>query len=252
MKSTKLTEVLTAEEYCAKRDEIVALLTQAVEKLGEAESLLCTVANYGFSFDRNTFYGVNDPGRRLKSIRDLTKQVDRKMWDRVIELGKFRELMTVNEQRKIADHLEQCPPLTIESVKATLATLMANRPNMLQDLVQTAFLERDKKYKSNAGMGISRRQVINNVFDRYGFRSWGSRAADRLDDICKALSIITGVEKPHVLQKLERDTEITDFGGVRFKAFQNGNVHIFIEDKAILNKLNDVLAGSFGSKVGNI
>lgn len=46
--------------------------------------------------------------------------------------------MTVNEQRKISEQLEKCPPVTLETVKATFATLKANRPNMLQDLVSTA------------------------------------------------------------------------------------------------------------------
>lgn len=253
MIGTKLSEIMTAEDYCAKRDEIVMLVTKAVDALGQADSLLKTMANYGFSFDRYSFYGIGDEGKRIDSINQLTKQADKKIWDSIVEIGKFRELMTVNEQRKISEQLEKCPPVTLETVKATFATLKANRPNMLQDLVSTAFIERDKKFKTNGGMGISKKQIINNVFCKYGYTSWGSRACDRLEDICKAIAMVSGCEKPNITQILQRSSEHVDFNGaVRFKAFQNGNVHLWIEDKHIIDRLNDILSGAMGAKVGNI
>ena len=80
---------MTAEDYCAKRDEIVMLVTKAVDALGQADSLLKTMANYGFSFDRYSFYGIGDEGKRIDSINQLTKQADKKIWDRIVEIGKL-------------------------------------------------------------------------------------------------------------------------------------------------------------------
>ena len=90
------------------------------------------------------------------------------------------------------------------------------------------------------------------MFCRYGFTNWGSRPCDRLEDITKACALLLGYEKPHITNILKQDSEHLAFDGrVKYKAFKNGNVHIWIEDSQLLNKLNDVLAGAMGSKIGN-
>lgn len=253
MKGNELKERLNANQLCERRNEIVTLITKAMETLGEADALLHTLCKYGFTFDRNTIYSPSDSGRRLKTIEDLTKQADRKIWDHIVELGQFRDLMTVKEQRRISEQLEDCPPVTIDNVTATFSSLLSNRPNMLQDLVETAFLERSSGYKSNDGNKINKRQVVNGVYCKYGFTNWGSRPCDRLDDIVKAISLLTGFEKPHITNILKDKSEYIGFEGkVKFKAFQNGNVHIWIQDKKLLDKLNDVLSGAMGNKIGTL
>lgn len=245
-----LAEKLNANDICNRRTEIITLITKALESLAEADILLKTITDRGLHFDRNTITSQSMPSHKMQAIETLTKQVDSQIWNRIIELGEFRKLMTINEQRKIADQIETCPPVTIENVTATFASLLANRPNMLQDLVETSFLERSKGYKSNAGNKINKKQVIDGVFDRYGYTNFGWRPCDRLDDITKALALVAGLEKPNILQLLRRDTEYLAFNGaVKYKAFKNGNVHITILDKRLLDKLNDVLAGAMGAKL---
>lgn len=252
MKSTAIKERLNAQQLCDRRKDIVTLITKAMETLSEADMLLKTLCNYGFTFDRNTIYSPSDPAQKLRTIQEMTKQADRKIWDHIVELGQFRELMTIKEQRKINDALESCPPVTIETVTATFAELLANRPNMLQDLVETAFIERSSGYKSNSGNKINKKQVINRVFCRYGFSNWGSRPCDRLEDLTKAVAILLGMEKPHITNILTKEREHIAFEGkVKYVAYQNGNVHVTILDKILLDKLNDVLAGAMGAKIGH-
>ena len=251
MNTTAIAEKLSAESICERRDEIVSLLTQSIECLSQADMLLKTLSKHGFSFDRNTIYSLSTPSNKIKTIENLTKQADSKIWQRIVELGKFKELMTVKQQRVLAEQIDACPPVTIDTVKATFSELLSNRPNMLQDLVETAFLERSSGFKSNGGNKINKRQVVDGVFGRYGFTNWGSRPCDRLEDITKACAILLGYEKPHITNILKQDSEHLAFDGrVRFKAFKNGNVHIWIEDSELLDKLNDVLAGAMGAKVG--
>ncbi len=251
MKSTTIAEKLNAELMCERRNEIVSLLTQSIECLSQADTLLKTLSTHGFSFDRNTIYSPSTPSNKIKTIENLTKQADSKIWQRIVELGKFQELMTVKQQRTIAEQIEACPPVTIETVTATFSELLSNRPNMLQDLVETAFLERSSGFKSNKGNQVNKRQVVEGVFCRYGFTNWGSRPCDRLEDITKACAILLGYEKPHITNILRQDSEHLAFDGrVKYKAFKNGNVHIWIEDSQLLDKLNDVLAGAMGAKLG--
>lgn len=251
IKSKEIAEKLSAESICSKRDEIVSLLNQSMECLSLADTILKTLSTHGFSFDRNTIYSPSNPSSKIKSLEALTRQADQKIWQRIVEIGKFQELMTVKQQRVLAEQIERCPPVTIDTVTATFSELLANRPNMLQDLVETSFLERSSGYKSNSGNKINKRQVVNGVFCRYGYTNWGSRPCDRLDDIVKAIAILLGMEKPHIVNILKVDSEHIAFEGkVKFKAFKNGNVHILIEDAQLLDKLNDVLAGAMGAKVG--
>lgn len=251
--SKELAEKLSAESICKRRDEIIILLTQSMECLSQADTLLKTLSVHGFSFDRNTICNPSNPSSKIKTIDSLTKQADSKIWQRIVELGRFQDLMTVKQQRVLAEQIEKCPPVTIDTVTATFADLLSNRPNMLQDLVETSFLERSSGYKSNQGMKINKRQVVNGVFCKYGFTNWGSRPCDRLEDITKALALLLGYEKPHITNILKVDSEHTAFDGkVRYKAFKNGNVHIWIEDAQLLDKLNDVLSGAMTGKVGSL
>lgn len=253
IKSKEVTERLNASTMCERRDEAVLLIHKAMEALSDADKILTSVAKYGFSFHRDIIYSVGNDANKMKAIDNLTKQVDEKMWSRVVELGQFRDLMTVVQQRKLSDELSKCPPFTIETVTATVGELLNNRPNMLQDLIETSFTERSKGFKSNEGMKINKRQVINNVFCRYGMMNRGYRQVDRLDDIVKVISVLLGCEIPHVSSSLAINSESIEFDGkVRFKAFKNGSVHIWVECEDLLNKLNDVLAGAMGAKVGSL
>lgn len=252
MKSTSLKERLNANQLCERRGEIVTLITKAIEALSEAETLLKTMCDRGFSFDRDTIYSPSSPEQKMRTIDNLTRQADRIIWDHIVNLGKFRELMTVKQQRRIDSELELCPPVTIETVTATFSELLSNRPNMLHDLVETSFLERSSGYKSNQGNKINKKQVVSGVFCKYGYANWGSRPCDRLDDITKAISIIIGMEKPYVTNILSREREYLAFEGkVKYVAYNNGNVHVSILDNQILDKLNDLLSGAMGAKVGS-
>ena len=252
-KSTEVIERLTASQMCQKRDEAIALIHKSMEALSEADKILTGVAKYGLAFQRDTLHNIGNDAYKMRAIDNLTKQIDSKLWAKVVDLGQFRDLMTVVQQRKLSEQMADCPPFTIETVTATVGELLSNRPNMLQDLIETSFTERAKGFKSNQGMKINKRQVINNVFCRYGMMNRGYRQVDRLDDIVKAISVLLGCDNPHVSSLLKVDNEITEFDGkVRFKAFKNGNVHIWIECEDLLNKLNDVLAGAMGAKVGEI
>lgn len=251
MQSTQLKERLNARQICERRDQIIGLITSALEKLGEADQLLETITHRGLSFDRSTICSPSSVNHRSESIKKLTKQTDQKLWRHIVELGQFQDLMSVKQQRIIDEQLEQCPPLTYESVTATFGDLLNNRPNMLQDLVETAFLERSSGYKSNKGMKIGRKHVLHRVYNKFGFSNYGY-ASDRLRDITKAIAVLEGVEAPHVVNILSSQHEFEWLSHrVVFKSFQNGNVHVQIHDQTIVDELNDVLAGAMGAKVGD-
>lgn len=248
--SNQIMERLNAKEICERRDQIEVQIIKAMDALGEADRLLKTICTHGFYFDRNVFYSPSEPSNRSKASKTLMQQADRKLWDRVIELGQFKDLMSVKQKRVIDEQIENCPRLSYETLTATFGELLQNRPNLLKDLIETAFIERNKEFKSNQGMKIKKKHIVGKVFCKYGFNMHGY-ASERLEDITKAIAFLEGEEIPHIVNILSDSFEYSWLGGrVEFKSFQNGNVHVFIKDQLIIDRLNDVLSGAMGAKVG--
>ncbi|ELP5729230.1 DUF4942 domain-containing protein [Vibrio vulnificus] len=243
-------ERLNARQICERRDQIEALLTQAISLIGEADSLLKTVSNYGLSFDRHTFYDPSDQSQRAKSLKTLITQVDGKLWGYILELGQFRELMSAEKRICIDKDMETPPRLTYETLTATFNDLLNDRVNMLQDLTESVFKTRSSDFKSNLGHKLNKRLVFANVFCRYGWRY----QTDLLEDACKVFSVLTGCPSPFVVNLLSEATEplIAFDGKVKFVAYQNGNVHVWILDKELEHKINDVLNGCFDGQLPDI
>lgn len=246
----ELKERLNAKQICERRDQIEALLTQAISLLGEADSLLKTVSKYGLTFDRHTFYSPSEQVQRTNSLKTLTTEVDKKMWQHILDLGQFRQLMSADKRQAIDKDMENPPRLTYGSLTATFNDLLNDRANMLQDLTESVFKSRNSDYKSNQGHKLNKRLVFENVFCRHGF----SYQSDLLEDACRIFSVLTGCPTPNIVNLLSESTEpLLDFEGkVRFVAYQNGNVHVWILDKELEHKINDVLNGCFEGQLPDI
>ncbi len=244
-----LKERLNARQICERRDQIEALLTHAVILMGEADSLLKTMNAHGLSFTKDTFYSPSDQSQRAKSLKMLMTEVDRTLWNRVLELGQFRALMSADKRKDIDNDMENPPRLTYETLTATFNSLLNDRVNMLQDLTESVFLNRSSSYKSNEGHKLNKRLIFNHVF----CQKWGWRyQADLLDDACKVFSVLTGCPSLDVVNLLSKDKEtplVAFDGKVKFVAFQNGNVHVWLLDKDLEHKINDVLNGCFDGQL---
>ncbi|RZQ97122.1 DUF4942 domain-containing protein [Vibrio vulnificus] len=245
-----LKERLNARQICERRDNIEALLTQAVSLLGEADSLMKSIHSLGLCFDRGTFYSPSEQDKRARTVGSLMKQVDRKMWNHILELGQFRELMSADKRKSIDKDMENPPRLSYDTLTATFTDLLNDRVNMLQDLTESVFKNRSSSYKSNSGHKLNKRLVFSNVFCKYGWRY----QSDLLEDACKVFSVLSGCPAPHIINILSSSKEplIAFEGKVKFVPFQNGNVHVWLLDKELEHKINDVLNGCFDGQLPDI
>ncbi len=92
--------------------------------------------------------------------------------------------------------------------------------------------------------------MFHNVFCKYGWRY----QSDLLEDACKIFAVLTGCSSPEIVSILSEAHEplIAFDGNVKFVAYQNGNVHVWILDNEIENKVNDILNGCFDGQLPNI
>ena len=247
---TELKERLNANQICERRVQIEGMLNQAVDLLGEADSLMQTISTHGLSFDRNTFYSLSERNQRARSLEKLTGQVNSKFWDHILELGQFRELMSAEKRKQIDKDMENPPALTYATLTATFNDLLGDRVNMLQDLTESVFKSRSSEYKSNQGHKLNKRLIFNNVFGKYGFRY----QSDLLTDACRVFAVLTGIESPEVVSILSEAQEpVFAFdGAVKFVVYQNGNVHVWILDKELEHKVNNILNGCFDGQLPEV
>ncbi|CAH0543224.1 DUF4942 domain-containing protein [Vibrio marisflavi] len=247
---TELKERLNAKQICERKIQIKGMLNQAVELLGEADSLMKTVSTYGLNFDRNTFYSPSEQTQRARSLKNLTGQVNSKFWDYILELGQFRQLMSAKKRKQIDTDMQNPPPLTYDTLTATFNDLLGDRANLLQDLTESVFKSRSSQYKSNQGHKLNKRMIFNNVFCKNGSRY----QSDLLTDACRVFSVLTGVDAPEIVSILSEAQEpVFAFGGaVKFVAFQKGSVHVWILDKELEHKVNNILNGCFDGQLTEV
>ncbi|MCG6230277.1 DUF4942 domain-containing protein [Vibrio furnissii] len=245
--NNSLRERLNAYQICERRDQIEACITQAVSLLGEADSLLKTICDFGLSFDRNTFYDLSDAHQRYKSIRKLTVQVDKKLWSHIFELGQFRDLMSAEKYKSVDNDLDTPPQLTYDTLTATFNDLLNDRVNMLQNLTESVFKHRSRSFVSNTGHKLNKRLIFEKVFSSDVWRV----QKHLIEDACKVFSVLTGCPVPEVISILEVSDEplIAFDGKVKFVAYQNGNVHVWLLDRELEYKINDVLNGCFDGQL---
>ncbi|MGR5178842.1 DUF4942 domain-containing protein [Vibrio mediterranei] len=155
--------------------------------------------------------------------------------------------MSADKRSEIDKDMENPPSLTYATLTATFSDLLKNRVNMLQDLTESVFKNRSSDYKSNRGHKLNKRLVFNNVFCKYGWRY----QSDLLEDACRIFSVLTGCDSPHILNLLSESREplIAFDGAVKFVAYQNGNVHVWILDTGLEHKVNDLLNGVFDGQL---
>jgi len=244
----------TITSLAKERDEAVIELTKCIEAASQLAKIMSNTVQYGINLGREHFCLIDQDNKKVSVINKLTKEIDSKFWNKLIQMGEFRELMNSKRIDELNNQLRENPPaFTVDTATATLTKLINERPKLLTELVESAFKGRSKSHKSNGKMKIDKKQIFSSVFNQSGYTCSFSRSAEIINDICKAISILTGTKRDNVINKLVRGEELFTFDNkVKFKSFMNGNVHMTILDEDLINKLNDVLNGCYKGQIGSI
>lgn len=244
----------TISTLVKERDNAVVELTKCIEAASQLAKIMSNTVQFGVNLGRENFCLIEQDNKKISVINKLIKEIDSKFWNKTIQMGEFRELMNSKRIDELNDQLCNNPPaFTFNTATATLTQLIEERPKLLTELVESAFKGRSKTHNSNGRIKIDSKQIFSSIFNQSGHTCSFSHSAEIINDMCKAISILTGIKRSNVINELKLGEDLVTFEGkVKFKTFKNGNVHMFILDEDLTNKLNDVLNHCYKGQIGSI
>lgn len=194
-------------------------------------------------------------GNAYVHASDMRKNLLKSGWKAIYNLLSIPAIAPAKDCERFERELQDPPELTLDNVRATFGDYLLNpREHILRGLAE-AFCELDPAYKSHSKVkigvkGLPKRVIINSASSRYGY---GSK---RLTNMINALQTLRGL--PHVTyRQMDRDVWGKDIKcgdnevpeprlrGLRFKLFQNGNVHVFFDHDTCM-EINRGLAEYYG------
>lgn len=246
-KQMKLEVRHTIASLAKERDIAITKATIAVEAISDLMFTVSTATGRSIHREVSSFVGVENDGSKIHKIKMIKREVDVLFWQKLIKICQFKEIMHSKKYDQLESELyNNTPEFTVDNATATLTQLISELPDLLTELVRNTFTCRSKDHKSNGNMKLDKKQVYKSLLS-------SSHGENLLIDITRAISILEGVSNEYILRELNERREVVKYDGkVKFKAFLNGNVHVTFLDEDLLNKLNDVLAGAMGAKVGEI
>jgi hypothetical protein len=233
---------------------IEAILAERDAKVQAAERILAIVAaTPGFP----RLLCEQGRGRSELDPKDIARVADRDGWQRLIEETGLWSFMDQKARAEWEEHWGKLtfPPLTAENAEATIATLHADRGNMVARGVAECF-RRLQGYKTNRADRFGERMVLTRVVSEWG----NDYGADTLDDLNRVLHVLRGLPEPdHRRGAAMVLTEARHAAGSRqyvaafpfftVRVFKNGNGHVYLQHAADVQRLNKVLSLATGGSV---
>lgn len=189
-----------------------------------------------------------------KNLRIAKKTTDKSYWYKLLKESKLGITMNSRQYRNIVEQIEAHPvELQYDIAMETFLSLYQKRGQNFQEGLVEVFKSLSKKFKSHSAFKVQRRIIITNVFSDGFFRhDWDG---ELFRDAWKILYLLDGKD-PTAIDIADRPDEIIssgynkgltefNFGKFRVKTFANGNVHLWIDDEELLNKVNRIIANYY-------
>ncbi len=263
---------LNISSICAARDAALAQMDDAIGQIARgfalAREAAQTAKGASAGYQSHLAYETNqrvskdlfpdfDPeavAARYKSALDAA------IWVRVIEETRLKELMDRTERDQLDTQMMsgEMPEPSYDNIHATLERLNADAELIFQRGVARAFARLSPAFKSHDAFKIGRRMIFERVFDDWGHWSYmghGEAMRRTLADVERVFSQLSGQRSFGAIESAIEANRRAGWGarqsevqGSYFTArsFMNGNLHLWINDAALLAKVNRVLAAYYG------
>lgn len=241
------------------------LLTQAVAMIAEANALTPDAnlrdsvrqIKIGLAGElRNAdWYGVDRAENRARLVKNCIDRYDRDAWMLLLKRSRLGELMSSKDKDTYYQQLAKDPPaLTRESVIGTFTDLFGNRQATWRRSVVELFAGLAGGYKSHDIFKVSRRMILPNAM---GWSGWNlyTHVDDKVDDLQRVISVIQAQDIPtgddrwsRIIDRQRREGATGwSAGPVEFRWFKNGSLHIWMQDDAITEAINAIIAEHYGA-----
>lgn len=232
------------------------------------------------------FKAVQTGGDRVTTVTRETykKQLQKYYWHtifRKLKMEKY-ETQSLREQMNRFIETQQNVPFTMGNVYRMLDMIVQTHGQRMQKALEEAFdhicsfsaenSTAGEKWKTNSNYMVNRKFIVPYIcagYESYGDNrakcyvsiSYSSHAAQRMEDVCKALCNLTGRDYNQItnLQTLCPDFsrnatlewgEWFVWGFFRCKGFKKGTMHFEFLDEDVWQKFNTEVAKTRGWKIG--
>lgn len=236
---TELTIPKNISDLIADRDLIISNFSSMDRSRSIAEQLCKEAGSYIYPVGQ--FRGYN-------GIESITRDVDRRMWQRVIEITGFNKYMDKIARKEFSDSLEKSPPeFNIENVRATLISSYNQSDEFMRRGIVTLFKNLGANYKTNSAFKVNSKIILRNWFTVFcGSLSVNYHSEPEMNDLDRVIRTLDGKDfKEHVFSgELRRVANTKEFEDeyFRIKAFKNGNAHLWLKRQDLTDKVNDIIA----------
>ncbi|WP_129141485.1 DUF4942 domain-containing protein [Modicisalibacter coralii] len=252
------------DKLLENRERAQDLLTRAVEMIAEANDLTPRqdgrVRGIGLAAELRSsdWYGVNKPDGREKLVKRCMNDFDKEGWLYLLKASQLSQLMSKQDKDAYYEQLSKDPPpLNRESVIGTFTELFGNRHKTWRRGVVELFASLSGNYRSHDPFKVGKRLIIEHAFSEYCGWNFYRHADDQVDDLQRVIALIEGSDQPedklsNVVDRAKRagDSEI-DSGPLTLRWFRNGNLHIWINDEALIDRINEIIAEHYGATLAN-
>lgn len=254
------------EEALTKFKEASEALMEAEKNMRKAEQTL--IESSGVSRFESAISHLFSSSRSrnnyatLPKTEEIQKAQDIDLWRGVLETSSFWQFMDAEAREEFKNALrKETPQFTEENALATLLHVVPQLDGFFRRGLVNAFCRLNSQYKSNDQFKIGKKIVLERIYDQ--FWSIHDRSRSRLDDLERAFYTLDKKrfgEEETLCQTLERfsrsrwnrtgparnEMETRYFS---VKVFKNGNVHLMVKDKSILDACNREIARHFGDSL---
>ncbi|MDP1543146.1 MAG: DUF4942 domain-containing protein [Polycyclovorans sp.] len=244
--STTLRLPPTIAEMVDNRDRAVAYLREAGRCIDQAEEAATMIRRHAMPF-----------GARFQQPLDrLIAELDRVAWREAFRIGGFEVVWDAQARKEFDDSLEKCPPeFTEANLRDNLLEYLPQKDHLFARGLVAIFrrLSGDYKRHSHAGFSVPQKIVVQrwSGLSFAGGRMIAYYYNDEVRDFMRVLHKLTEREFDYgpvqsLINAAWAQGEPFQDEYVVLKAHKNGNVHIHIKDRALLARINTVVADYYG------
>lgn len=250
---------------CKNIDETLAARAKAIKEFRTGIEFLVSSKNSmsGAGFGRfvfaNTFtdrhlaYQIEDKRTSVELERKFVRELDRNLWQHLIQVTGIYELMDATAQKEWDDGMEgdDIPVCTLDNIESTMGQLHSQRQMIFNRGLVKAFASLSGLYRTNDAFKLGKKIIVSNVCsNRYGY------GIKYINDAERVLFVLDGKRPPAFQNSVETalnaitswnlKTDVFETDYMSGKVYKKGTAHITFKRMDLIKKANQIIAAYYG------